>query len=274
MSSGSGPMGLVAGSGAFPLAFARAVRASGRELVAVAHEGETDREIDELATHVTWLKLGQVRRLIDALESRGVREAVLLGGVTKASYFAGVRPDLWGLRMLAQVAVRSDDNLLRAIARELEAHGIAIVPSTPYLGELRAPEGVLGRCRPTGEQLSDVRYGFDLAKGLGKFDVGQTVVVKERAPLALEAIEGTDACIARGADLAHEGAVVVKVVKPGQDERFDLPAAGSGTVRVCLKHKVSVLAVEAGGTLLADRDEMIRLADKGGLVVLGVGPSA
>ncbi len=272
MSAALGPMGLVAGSGAFPLAFARAVRAQGRELVAVAHQGETDRDLESVATHVTWVKLGQAGRIVETLAGRGVREAVMLGGVTKASFFRGARLDGLGLKLLAQVAVRSDDHLLRAFARELERRGIAIVPSAPYLAELRAPAGVLGRAQPTDEQLADVRYGFTLAKGLGRFDVGQTVVVKERAPIALEALEGTDACIARGGALAKEGAVVVKVVKPQQDERFDLPAAGPRTVRHCLKHQMSVLAVEAGATLLADKDEMIRLADKGGLVLMGLRP--
>lgn len=265
-----GPIGLIAGNGAFPLAFVRAVRASGRDVVIVAHDGETERSIEKLAPTV-WVKVGQLGRILDTLENAGAREAVLLGGITKnAWWFGGVRPDLTALKMLARVAIRSDDNLLRAITNELEERGIRIVASTPWLTELRAPEGVLGREKPTDEELADVRYGFELAKGLGRFDVGQTVVVKERAPLALEAIEGTDACIERGAKLARKGAVVVKVVKPEQDERFDLPAAGSRTIEVCAKFGVRVLAVEAGGTLLADREEMLRKADRAGIAVVGV----
>lgn len=265
-----GPMGLIAGNGVFPLAFARAVRATGREVVAVAHEGETDRALEQAATSVTWVRVGQAGRILEAFRQANVREAVMLGGITKTSLFDGARPDVLGLKLLASVAVRSDDNLLRAIAREFERHGIAIVASTPFLAELRAPRGVLGRAQPTAGELADVRYGYGLAKGLGRFDVGQTVVVKQAVALALEAIEGTDACIARGATLAKGGAVVVKVVKPGQDERFDLPAAGPRTVEVCVRHRVRVLAVEAGGTLLADEREMVRLADRAGLVLVGV----
>jgi len=264
-------MGLVAGNGCFPLEFARAVRASGRRVVAVAHTGETDPALEREVDAIEWVRVGQLGHALDALKRFEVADAVMLGGITKTSFFAGARPDLRGLMVIAGVAVRSDDNLLRAIADEYAREGIEIVSSLPWLGALRAPAGVLGRVQPDAEQLADVRYGFELARNLGRFDVGQTVVVKDRAPLALEAIEGTDACVARGGALAKSGgAVVVKVVKPGQDERFDLPAAGPRTVETCAKAKVAVLAVEAGGTLLADRAEMTRLADRAGIVLIGV----
>ncbi len=266
---GQGPLGLVAGNGRFPLACVRAAVASGRRVVVLAHEGETDRSIETLGADVVWVKLGQVGRILETLEQKGVGEAAMLGGITKTAFFTHARPDATGMKLLAQLAVRSDDSLLRAVARLFEERGIRIVATTPYLGELRAPAGVLGRVRPSDDQWADVRYGFALAKGLGRFDVGQTVVVRERAPIALEAIEGTDACIARGGALA-KGAVVVKVVKPGQDERFDLPAAGPRTVDSCRRHGLSVLALEAGGTLLIDREEMVRLADKAGIVLVGV----
>jgi DUF1009 family protein len=270
MSASPGPIGLIAGNGAFPVEFARAVRASGRDVVVVAHEGETDRKISSVASDVTWIKLGQVGRIIEVLKQRRVAEAVMLGGITKASFFAGARPDMLGLRLLASVAVRSDDNLLRTIAKAFEDEGIRVVSSTPYLTSLTAPKGVFGRHQPSAEELADVEYGFTLAKNLGRFDVGQSVVVKERVALALEAIEGTDACIKRGATLGKSDTIVVKVVKPNQDHRFDLPAAGPRTVEVCREHKVRVLAVEAGGTLLMDRERMVTLADKAGIVLIGV----
>lgn len=266
------PIGLIAGSGRFPLEFVRAAKAAGRDVVVVAHEGETDKAIEALAPTV-WVRVGQAGHILEALKAGGVEEACMLGAITKTSFFAGARPDWLGVRLLAGVAVRSDDNLLRAIARAFEKEGVRIVSSAPFLLGLRAPLGLFGRHQPTAEELADVRYGFTLAKNLGAFDVGQTVVVKDRAPIALEAIEGTDACIARGGLLVKDGgAVVVKVVKPGQDERFDLPAAGPRTVHTCVEHRIRVLAVEAGGTLLAERDEMVALADKAGLVLMGVGP--
>jgi DUF1009 family protein len=268
----SGPMGLVAGSGDFPLAFARALKATGRPVVTVAHDGVTDRSIGELSSSVTWVKVGQVGHVLDALKAGGCREAVMLGAISKKSFFDGARPDMLGLKLLAQIAVRSDNNLLRAIADEFERQGVHVVSGAAYLSELRAPAGVLGRAQPTPDERADVQYGFTLARNLGRFDVGQTVVVKDRAPIALEALEGTDACIERGGRLAKSGAVVVKVVKPGQDNRFDLPAAGSRTIEVCAAHKVRVLALQAGGTLLADRARMLALADRHDIVVMGVTP--
>jgi DUF1009 family protein len=264
------PLGIIAGSGDFPLEWTRAAQAAGHRVVVVAHESETDRRIEQLAPGTTWVRVGQVGRVLEALRGAGVREAVMLGGITKTSWFDGARPDVLGLKLVARVAIRSDDHLLRAIAREFESNGIRIVSSLPFLEGLRAPRGVLGRVRPDDEQWADVRYGYELAKGLGRFDVGQTVVVRARAPIALEAIEGTDACILRGGQLAKGGAVVVKVVKPGQDERFDLPAAGPRTIETCAKAGVRVLAVEAGGTILSDRAEMVRLADKAGIALVGV----
>jgi len=273
------PLGLVAGSGAFPAAFVREARARGRRVVCVGHRGETDPALEAAVDAFTWVRVGQFGKVLEALKSGGVDEAVLLGGLTKTSIFDGALPDATGLKLLARVAVRSDDNLLRAIAREFEGQGIRIIPSAPYLRALAAPEGVLGREQPTADERADIAYGLRLAKHLGAFDVGQTVVVKQGVPVALEGIEGTDACIERGARLAGAGAVVVKCVKPAQDARFDLPAAGPVTLEVCAKQGIRVLAVEAGGTLLADRAAMVKLADAHHIVFLGVradetGPAA
>lgn len=264
------PLGLVAGNGSLPLTLARAVKASGRELVVAAHVGEADPAIEKWATSTTWVKVGQVGRVLETLKTAGVQEAVMLGGITKTSWFDGARPDLLALKLLARVAVRTDDSMLRVLAAEFEANGVRIVSGVPWLGDARAPEGVMGKHSPTEDELADVRYGLELARGIGRFDIGQTVVVRERAPIAIEAIEGTDACIERGGKLARKGSVVVKVVKPGQDERFDLPCAGPRTVENCAKAGVRVLAVEAGGTLLVDREQMVRLADRAGLALVGV----
>lgn len=263
-------LGLVAGNGSLPLTLARAVKASGRPLVVVAHVGEAEPEIETLATSTTWVKVGQAGRVLDTLKKAGVQEAVMLGGITKTSWFDGARPDLLALKLLAKIAVRTDDSLLRVLAAEFEANGVKIVSGVPWLGDARAPEGQMGRHAPSEEEMADVRYGLELARAVGSFDIGQTVVVKERAPIAIEAIEGTDACIERGGQLTKKGAVVVKVVKPGQDERFDLPCAGPVTIENCAKAGVRVLAVEAGGTLLVDREKMVKLADRAGIALVGV----
>jgi DUF1009 family protein len=244
--------------------------AAGRPVVVVAHHGETDKAIESIGPRVTWVRVGQLGHVLEAIKSGGCREAVMLGGISKTSFFDGARLDVLGAKLLARVAVRTDDNLLLAIAGEFDRQGVPLVSGVPFLAECQAPRGVLGKHQPTDDERADVHYGFSLAKHLGQFDVGQTVVVKDRAPIALEAIEGTDACIERGGKLARSGSVVVKVVKPKQDQRFDLPAAGPRTIEVCAAHKVRVLAVEAGGTLLTERAEMIALADRKGIVLMGV----
>ncbi len=187
----------------------------------------------------------------------------MLGAITKRRFFADAMLDATGLKVLARIAIRSDDNLLRAIARFLEEEGVPITDPTPFLADRLAPEGVLGRHAPTEDELADARYGLELARGIGRLDLGQTVVVKDRVALAVEALEGTDACIRRGGELAPSGGiVVVKAVKPQQDRRFDLPAVGPETVDSMAAVKGRVLAVEAGATLVMDLDRMVEKADQ------------
>jgi len=229
--------------------------------------------VPELAREVgalTWVKLGEFGKVAAALRDGGARETVMLGGIAKARFFRDAWLDGAGLKILAQVAVRSDDNLLRAIARWLEGEGLPVVDPTPFLADRLAPEGVLGRRAPSEEEWADARYGLELARGVGRLDLGQTVVVKDRVGVAVEALEGTDACIRRGGELAREGAVVVKAVKPGQDRRFDLPAVGPDTIEVMREVKARVLAVEAGATLVMDREEMVRRADRAKVAVVGI----
>ncbi|HEY7726092.1 MAG TPA: UDP-2,3-diacylglucosamine diphosphatase LpxI, partial [Anaeromyxobacteraceae bacterium] len=194
----------------------------------------------------------------------------LLGAVSKARFFRDAWLDALGVRLVARVAVRSDDSLLRTFAAFLEEEGMPVVDPTPYLADRLAPEGVLGTREPTAEEWEDARYGLELARAVGRLDLGQTVVVKDRVALAVEALEGTDACIRRGGELAKEGAVVAKAVKPQQDRRFDLPAVGPDTVEAMRQARCRVLAVEAGATLVMDREEMVRRADQAGIAVLGI----
>ena len=175
-----------------------------------------------------------------------------------------------GLQIVARLAVKSDDNVLRAIARAAEERNIPITDPTRFLQDRLAPEGVLGKRQPSQEQWDDVRVGIELARAIGLLDLGQTVVVKDRTAVAVEAIEGTDACIRRGGELAKEGAVVVKVVKPQQDRRFDLPAVGPDTIESMAQSGCQVLVVEAGGTLVMDLDDMVRRADKARIAIVGI----
>ncbi len=265
-----GTIGLIAGGGRFPLLFAESARRAGHRVIAAAHVNQTDPALEKLVDECTWVKLGQFGKVGEALRAGGAHEVVMLGSITKARFFRDAMLDAVGLALIAKVAVRSDDNLLRAIADGLSERGLPVIDPTPYLADRLAPEGVIGKHRPTDEELADARFGLELARAVGRLDLGQTVVVKDRCGIAVEALEGTDACIRRGGELAKEGAVVVKAVKPQQDRRFDLPAVGPDTVDVLREARARVLAVEAGATLAMDLDRMIEKADKAKIVLLGV----
>src|SRR5512135_1675282 len=251
-------IGLIAGGGRFPLLFAESARKAGHRVIAVAHRNETDPALAERVDALTWVKLGQIGHTLEALKAGGATQSVMLGAITKRRFFQDAMLDATGLRVLARVAIRSDDNLLRAMARFLDEEGVPITDPTPFLADRLAPEGVLGKHQPSDEELADARYGLELARGIGRLDLGQTVVVKDRVALAVEALEGTDACIKRGGELASSGGfTVVKAVKPHQDRRFDLPAVGTDTVDAIVAARGRVLAVEAGSTLVMDLERMV-----------------
>lgn len=263
-------LGLIAGNGKFPLIFAEEAKRMGYTVIAVAHRGETDDAIAQVADQVSWVYVGQLGKIIRAFHRAGVTEAVMAGGIHKAKLFGNFRPDLRGTRFLAKHYGREDDGLLRGIASELAAEGIRILESTLCLSQMISTEGVLTKRAPRRHQWDDIQLGFYTAKEIGRLGIGQTVVVKQRVVLAVEALEGTDAAIQRGGSLARSGCVVVKVSKPTQDLRFDVPAVGVDTVH-CL-HRVggAVLAVEAGKTILLEKDDLLRHADRYGISVVGV----
>lgn len=264
-------IGLIAGGGRFPILFADSARRAGHRVVAVAHRNETDPGLAEHVDALAWVKLGQIGHLLEALKAGGATQTVMLGAITKRRFFQDAMLDATGLRVLARVAVRSDDNLLRAMARFLDEEGVPITDPTPFLQDRLASEGVLGRHEPSEEEWADARYGLELARGIGRLDLGQTVVVKDRVALAVEALEGTDACIRRGGELARSGGfTVVKAVKPGQDRRFDLPAVGPDTVESIREAKGRVLAVEAGATLVMDLERMVERADRAKIALVGL----
>ncbi|MDX9834468.1 MAG: UDP-2,3-diacylglucosamine diphosphatase LpxI [Desulfobulbus sp.] len=264
------PIGLIAGGGQFPLLLAEAARTRGRRVVAVAHLGETLPELEQQADVICWVKLGQLGRIIKYFRQQGVTETVLAGTITKTRIFRDVLPDFKGLTLWNKIDIRLDDAILRAVAQTLEEEGIRVIASTCYLDHLFFPEGLLTRKKPTSGQMEDIRFGWSIARAVGRLDIGQCVVVRDRSVLAVEAIEGTDAAIQRGGELAGSGAVVVKLKKPDQDFRFDLPATGEKTIATLAAVKGAVLAVEAGQSLLFDQAAMVRAADKAGIVVIGL----
>jgi DUF1009 family protein len=270
----SDKIGIIAGGGQFPLLFARAVRRHGLKVYAAAHQGETDETLADQVDALQWVRLGQLGKIIDFFKKEGVIKTVFIGSITKTNIFRDVRPDLKGLGLWNKIDIKQDDSILRAIAERLAKDGIEVVASTSYVPELLFPQGILTRKKLTKEQKNDIVFGWKIARAMGGLDIGQCVVVRNQTVLAVEAIEGTDAAIRRGGTLGKEKAVVVKLKKPNQDLRFDLPAVGEKTIVSMLEVKAAVLAVEAGYALFFDRESVIQAADAAGLVVVGVTESA
>ena len=269
MSDPDKTIGLIAGGGQFPLLVADAARKQGTRVVAVAHHGETDAALADKVDEIVWIKLGQLGQLIKTFKKFGVGKALMAGSIAKKKMFE-MRPDLKGLAIMSKLAIFHDDDILRSVTAEFAREGVEIVSSTLFLPELLAPEGCLTRRQPTKNEWTDIHFGWKIAKELGRLDIGQSVVVRKKTVLALEAIDGTDATILRGGELAKEKAVVVKVSKPKQDLRFDVPCVGMETIRVMSRIKGAVLAVEAGRTLMFDKLEMIKAADREKIAIVAI----
>jgi len=263
-------IGIIAGGGQFPFLFTQAAQRQGFKVYAAAHQGETDAGLAQQVDGFQWVKLGQLGRIISFFKTHGVRKAVFIGSITKINIFRDVRPDLKGLGLWNKIDIKQDDAILRAVAERLEQDGIDVVASTDYVPELLFPRGVLTKKKPSREQKKDIVFGWKIARAVGSLDIGQCVVVRNQTVLAVEAIEGTDAAIRRGGGLGKEKAVVIKLRKPRQDLRFDLPAVGVKTIESMQEVKAAVLAVEAGYALFFDRETVIRAADAAGIVVVGV----
>jgi len=263
-------IGLIAGNGRFPIIFAENAKRLGYAVSAVAHIGETAPELEQYVERIHWIKVGQFNKLIQALKEDGVRQAVMLGGIKKTHVFTTVRPDLRALALFSRLKQWKDDAILREVATELEGEGIQIRESTFGLLGILVEEGSLTERSPSKKEWEDIRYGWEVAQDIGRLDIGQCVVVKDRVVVAVEAVEGTDEAIRRGGVLAGEGAVVVKRSKPQQDLRFDLPAVGPATVEAMASVKATVLALEADRSVLLDRGETLRKAERAGIAIVGL----
>jgi len=240
-------------------------------MVVAAIKEETFPEIEQHARTVHWMSLGQLGKLIKTFKSEGVNRAVMAGQVKHKQIFSGIIPDLKMIQLLTSLATKNTDSLIGAVARLLEQEGIHLMDSTAFLGPLLPEPGVLTRRQPSEEEKKDLDYGYQIARELGRLDLGQSVVVCDGACVAIEAMEGTDAIIERAAGLVNGRALrVVKLAKPNQDLRFDVPVIGPATVRLMARLKASALAIEARKTLMIDRDELIGVADRENVVIVAV----
>lgn len=263
-------IGLIAGNGRFPIIFADNAKRLGYTVSAVAHIGETAPELEQHVERIHWIKIGQFNKLISALKEDGVRQAVMLGGVSKTHVFTTVRPDFRALALASRLRAWKDDAILREVAAELEREGIQIRESTFGLTGILVEEGALTKRSPTKKEWEDIDFGWDMAHEIGRLDIGQCVVIKDRVVVAVEAVEGTDETIRRAGALGREGVVVVKRCKPQQDLRFDLPAVGPRTIETMEAVHAAVLALEAGRTVLLDRDETLGKAEQAGIAIVGI----
>jgi DUF1009 family protein len=265
-------LGIIAGNGEFPLILARAAKQPGRRLIASAFEGETNPEIANLVDEVEWVRLGQLDKFIKIFTSRGVTRAIMAGGVTPSNLYKNISLDFRMMIVAAKLKVRNAETIFGAVASELQKDGVEVIDPRPFLGDNVPAAGVLTRGKPDSDQRDDIEFGLKIAKAVSALDIGQTVVVKQGTVLAVEGFEGSDECIKRGGSLSGEkgGAVVVKVSKPNQDFRFDIPCIGSRTIESCIAGKIAVLAVEAGSTLLLDRQQVLKAAEERGLKIVAV----
>jgi len=273
--SSAAPIGMLAGGGLLPVCLARGARRRGVRVVAIAVKGETSPELAREVDEIHWTGIARLGQWIKIFKRAGVSRAVMCGRVDKANMYgrpASLMPDwrttkLWYSRLRS----RRDHSLLAAVADELESEGIRVESSILYCPELLAPEGCLTRRRPTEREWEDIRFGWPIAKQVAALEIGQTVVVKDKAVITVEGMDGTDEALRRGGRIGRGGVVAVKVAKEGHDERFDIPCIGPDTVGVLKEAGVSCLAVEAGKTILLDRDEIVARARSARLSLVALG---
>ena len=251
-------LGIIAGNRSLPLLLAKQARLSGvNRIVAVAFEGETNPEIASLVDSVNWLKVGQLSKMIDTFKKQGITQCVMAGQIAPKNLF-DLRPDFRAMAMLFRLKEKNAHSIFGAIADELKKEGIDLVEATPWLQPLMPQMGFHWGSKLTAEQKTDVAFGYKIAKEISRLEIGQTVVVRNGTVLAVEGFEGTDRCLQRGGELSGNkgGAVAVKVAKEKHDMRFDIPCIGMQTVEVCVNAQISVLAFEAGKTLLLEQEEI------------------
>jgi len=255
-------IGLIAGNGQFPILFSRIAAKKGFQVYTAAYVNEADETLSQLSNKIQWLHLGQVKRLIRFFKQNRIHRAVMLGGVRKTKLFTDVKPDMKAIAIIAGMRHTHDDAIMRAFADSLEKEGIKIEPSTFLLPELLATKGIWSKRKPSRSEKKDIALGFSIAREIGRLDIGQSVVVGGGSILAVEAIDGTDATIERGGRLGDGESVLVKICKPNQDFRFDVPSVGVNTIETMNRSDVRTVAIEAQKTLVFDREEMVAKADE------------
>lgn len=261
-------LGLIAGNGKFPFLVLEGAKRAGTSVAVAAIREETDPSIEQLADRLTWVGIGQLGKMLRFFKQEGVDKAIMAGQVKHVQIFSGALPDVRMLKMLLRLPRRNTDALIGAVASELASEGIELIDSTFFLKDQLPQPGTLTKRAPDERERSDVEYGLEIARVIAGMDLGQTIVVRDRACVAIEAMEGTDAVIRRAGELVRGRLTVVKIAKPDQDMRFDVPVVGVPTIESMKQSGATCLCVSAGKTLMFDRSEMINLANMNKIAIV------
>lgn len=262
--------GLIAGDGLLPVKMAQYANENGFDVVAISFSADNASQLKKYCSKVYSCAPGELLKIQSILKNEGITQLTFLGKVHKGLLIKRPKFDSKALEMLKNAVKLNDDQVMLALVDELEKIGVTVLDQTIFIKNLMIPAGVLGKVNPTAAQMDDVNCGFGLAKEMGRLDIGQSVVIKNKMIMAVEAIEGTDKCIIRGAKLAKKGASVIKVAKPSQDKRFDIPTVGLRTIQTMKKNKATLLALEANETIIVDQEEVVKFADKHNIVIMAV----
>ena len=262
--------GLIAGDGELPVKMSKSAKNKGFEVIAISLSPSNKRQLELYCSKVSPFGPGELQKILNTLHSEDITQVIFIGKVHKGLLFRNPRLDSRALELIKQAKKMNDDLIMLTLVNELAKEGIEVIDQTIFLEELLAQKGVLGKYAPDENQLIDIEYGFHIAKEIGKLDLGQSVVVQNKMILAVETIEGTDKTLERGCKMGNGGSVVVKVSKPNQDKRFDIPTVGLNTLKTMKKHGAKVLAVEAGETFIVEKEKVIEFVDKNKMVFVAV----
>lgn len=262
--------GLIAGDGQLPVKMAQQAKENGFEIVCISLSDDNYRDLKKYCSKVYSCAPGEPLKIEKILKDEEIKQLTFLGKVSKSILVKRPKFDKKAIEFFKKAVRLNDDKVMLMIIEELEQIGVTVLDQTIFIKNLMIPSGVLGKVQPTKDQIDDVNYGYEIAKEIGKLDIGQSVIVKDKMIMAVEAIEGTDKCIVRGCKLAKKDAVIVKVAKPKQDKRFDIPAIGLKTLKTMQKCKARLIAVEAGETIIVDQEKTIQYSDKHGIVIMAI----
>jgi DUF1009 family protein len=263
-------IGLIAGNNRFPFIVAQEIKRSGDRVICIALKEEADQSLEKICDKTYWLSIGKFQKIIDALKSENVKTVIMAGQVKHVKIYSAISMDLRSIKVMGSLINKKTDTILKTIADELKKDGMHLTVSHSYLKHLFATKGLIVGKKLSSDENKDIEFGYKIAKGIAGLDIGQTVVVKDKSVLAVESVEGTDECIKRAYALGGKNSIVVKVAKPNQDFRFDVPVIGLRTIDNLKENKIRAMAIESGVTLILDKNELIEKAKKLGATIVGI----